>query len=340
MKTVKCVLVLVSFIAISISLSSCESTVTNNSSNSSGDFQFSVWDYSDNYFLLDTIYKRSFSEVYKDSITSYVTENTLTMSNNDLEVWVQCDITESRKRFCVGWMMLTERPVQGYDTSYINTESAVDKKFAGYFKILDTAEFYINRQAGFVGLKATIPENYHVGIAYKTLSNKIYGQGRNISGSTDTLILKLIKVDSPDPATTPLAWKLKMKNIYRLPYYNLLSSTVINLMYLHNNEYINRLPVSYVLLITMLKLDRFNNGTLLPPPDGKFDWIENKTIYPETGDIIFPILEPFGQGLQDAGVSSEYQFNEIYTQTKSQTQGNAKANMYKLMGTAVYNVAK
>lgn len=337
MKAKKIVLVLVSLVAISIALSSCENTVINNNTpNKSDNFNLPVWDYSENHYFLDTLYRRSFTEVYKDSITNYVTENTLTTGSNDVEVWVQCNITESRKRFCVGWMMLRERPVQGYDTSYINTEAAIDRKFSGYFKKMDTSEYYINPQAGFVGLKYAIPETYYVGVAYKTLSNKIYGQGSKLSGGNDTLVLKLVKVDSPDPFSTPLAWKLKMKNVYRLPYLNLLSSSEINLMYLHNNEYINRLPSSYILLITMLKLDRFNNGTLLPPPDGKFDWIENKTIYSETGDIIFPILEPYSKGLSDAGVSSEYWYTEIYNQKKSVSQMSPKANMYRISGYAVY----
>lgn len=335
MKTNKIVLVLVSIMVLAIAMSSCDNTVTNSNATSSP-FQIPVWDYSENHYFLDTLYRRSFTEVYKDSITNYVTENTLTTGSNDVEVWVQCNITESRKRFCVGWMMLRERPVQGYDTSYINTEAVIDKKFSGFFKKMDTSEYYINPQAGFVGLKYAIPETYYVGVAYKTLSNKIYGQGSKLSGSNDTLVLKLVKVDSPDPFSTPLAWKLKMKNVYRLSYRYLLSSSEINLMFLHNNEYINRLPSSYILLITMLNLDRFNNGTLLPPPDGKFDWIENKTIYPETGDIVFPILEPFTQGFSSAGVSSEYWYTEIYNQKKSVSQTNPKANMYRISGNAVY----
>ena len=86
----------------------------------------------------------------------------------------------------------------------------------------------------------------------------------------------------------------------------------------------------------MLKLDRFNNITMLPPPDSKFDWITNKIIYPASGDIIFPILEPFSKGIEAYGLDSTYIYSEIYSQKKFIAATSPKANLYVIKGNAVY----
>jgi len=334
MKTLKLVLALTVMAIISITVSSCDSAVTPGNSNvKSSDFAIPAWDYSESHYFVDTLYKRCFTEVYNDSISSYTQQNTIITSNDYLEVWVQCDVTISNKRFCVGKVMLGERPPQGYDTSIINPGFIYGDKYSGFFRKLYVDEYYINAQAGFIGLKNNLPGNYHVGVVYTNNVNKKYGMGAYESNASDTLILKLVKIDSPNPVTTPLAWQLMMKNVYRIPYTNLSSSSTINVMFNINYNLVNTIPGYSIPLITMLKLDKFTNGTNQPPPDGKFDWLSGKTIFPETGDIIFPILEPFSKGLKDAGVDSAYWVSDIYTMRK---EYNYDKNRYTFSGIAVY----
>jgi cell surface protein SprA len=252
---------------------------------------------------------------------------------------VQCDANTPNKRFCVGKVMLGARPSQGYDTSITNPEIIAGEKFAGYFRKLDYGTDYLipNRGLGFISFNINVPDNYNVGVVYSNNANQNFGKGTYSSLTTDTLILKLFKVANESPVTTPLAWQLKMKNVYDLHYKTILSTSKVYLKYFNNSINYDTIPGYSSRLITMLTLDRVNNSTLLPPPDGICDWsyvLTSSFSFPTY--IIFPVLEPFGQGLQEAGVSSEYQFNEIYTQSKLQAQGNAKANMYKLMGTVYY----
>ncbi|MFX8786124.1 hypothetical protein ABTM90_20090, partial [Acinetobacter baumannii] len=49
-------------------------------------------------------------------------------------------------------------------------------------------------------------------------------------------------------------------------------------------------------LLRILNLDRLNNRND-PQPDGVFDYIEGFTILPQTGRVVFPVLEPFGRDL-------------------------------------------
>lgn len=337
MKTIKCVLVFVSFIAISIILSSCENTVTNTGTPALPDnFQLNAWDYSESHYFVDTLYKRSFTELYNDSVTNYVLQNTIDTSNNLIEVWVQCDVTYAVKRFCVGKVMLGVRPQQGYDTSITKPETIIGDKFSGYFRKLYKSEYYVNPQAGFIGLLELIPDDYYVGVVYKDLSNNYFGEGAHESGNNDTLILKLIKVDYPSPETTPVAWNLKMKNVYRIPYTNLQNTTTIKTKFNSNNVLLDTIPGYNIPLITMLKLDRYNNTTFFPPPDGKFDWISGRTIFPSTGDVMFPILEPFSKGIAVYGLDSNYIYTEMYSQKKIWARNSPKAIYYFIKGNAVY----
>lgn len=340
MKTLYVVLTFAVIAFAAVLISACDSTVTNSNNNTqSQNFSIPAWDYAENFYFVDTLYRRSFKE-WQDGVTSGFIDSNLIRNDNTFEVWVQCDATTADKRLCVGKVMLGERPPQGYDTSVTNPVTIMGDKFAGYFRKLNSNEFTLKDTAGFVVLRISIPENFHVGVVYTNHANKNYGKGLYNSSVNDTLILKLIKVDNQSPDLTPLAWQLKMKNVYRLSSAGLVSFTS-SIFLKYNN--LGTLPFYTTPLITMLKLDRVNNITFLPPPDGLFDWSNGITIFTffqPAGSystyIMFPILEPFGQGLQEAGVTSEYWFNEIYTQRKTQAQINVIANMYKLMGTIIY----
>ncbi len=237
--------------------------------------------------------------------------------------------------------MLGPRPAGGYDTSITNPHIVQGLEYFGYFRKLMDHEYYCDEYAGFIGLRINA-QNLHVGVAYKTYTNETkYGRGSNESFHTDTLVLKLIKTDVENPEIAPLAWELKMKNVYRLPMENLSSGTKIYLQHLISNTpslYIDSIPGYSRPLITMLKLDRFQTGTYNPPPDGFFDWWPSVSIVPQTGDVLFPSLNPFSEGLGQAGIlDSAYLFNELYIQTKIYAQQSPKASLYYIRGKAVQN---
>lgn len=337
-KMIKQIVIYAVVVIISITLISCDDSAVNNSTSIPQDnFMIYAWDYSDSHYFVDTLYRRSFTEYYSDSMTTYVISNSIIESpTQPLEVWVQCDVIYIDKRFCVGKVMLEARPPQGYDTSVTNPEIILGEKYAGYFRKLLPSEFYHNNLSGFIGLNISVPENYHVGVVYQNYSSQIFGRGYMESLPTDTIILKLFKVDNQSPDLTPLAWELKMKNVYKMPFTNLQTSTTIKTKFILNYNYYDTLIGYTTPLITMLKLDRVNNTTLLPPPDGKFDWLAGKTIFPAEGYLVFPTLEPFGKDLQLMPNDSNYCYFELYSQRKSNAQISNKASYYAIKGNAVY----
>src|SRR5690606_3672470 len=69
------------------------------------------------------------------------------------------------------------------------------------------------------------------------------------------------------------------------------------------------------LLLRATGLDKLNANND-PSPDGFFDFINNITIMPQSGKIIFPVLEPFGSNiarqLSDPDDREKYVFQQLY----------------------------
>ncbi len=252
------------------------------------------------------------------------------------QVWVQCDITFPLKRLATAWVLLPERPTNGYDSSiYRRTDCIVDTCFYGYFRDLNTTEYYINPIAGFIGLKINIPESYSIGVTYETYEGKKYGEGKYDVALGQTMILKMIKCANQNPEVTPRAWELKMKNVYRLPYKDISQQNFnLGVKYYFNQTYNDYIPGIQTPLNQILLIDRYTDCNKIWKPDGKFDWCLDRTIIPETGDIIFPTLYPFKDELRKYVTDSNLVFDEIYSQRKSITQNSYKSNYYHIRGYA------
>jgi cell surface protein SprA len=67
-------------------------------------------------------------------------------------------------------------------------------------------------------------------------------------------------------------------------------------------------------------------------PDNVFDFRRGITIIPETGEIIFPMLEPFGRNLPDQIPHSQYNFDEVYDTTQNSARNIKSKDKWILMG--------
>jgi cell surface protein SprA len=188
-------------------------------------------------------------------------------------------------------------------------------------------EYYVSEYAGMICFKNFQLENYHAGIVYSTANGKHYGYSSN---PLDTIILKLFKVNDQSPDDTPLAWELKLKNIYRLP--------------------VGNIDPNNFSLDILYRVDPFNGTFILRPGsnprtflnifhlthtyDDYFNFVAGKTIIPETGDIIFPSLRPFYDDFIAAGVDSTFQYRELYRHSKPLAAQAPIAGKYEINGYA------
>lgn len=228
--------------------------------------------------------------------------------------------------------MLSEKPSNGYPDSLFKPGFISGTQFFGFYRKLEPGEYILNRIAGLITLRIELPENFTAGIVYKTKNNKQYGVGsRDLPMNDDTMLLKMFKVGNLSPEVSPIAWELKMKNIYRLPVSEVINdSFFLDIYYKENDNYLRTYPGSGIPLLQMLQLDKYVGNTRLPPPDGIFDFLNGYTIIPLTGDIIFPSLYPFRDKIPDVN----YKFEEIYTQGKNAAASSPKAQYYHIRGFA------
>ena len=92
-------------------------------------------------------------------------------------------------------------------------------------------------------------------------------------------------------------------------------------------------------LIELLDLDRLNQQGD-EQPDGNFDFVEGSTIDTEKGNVIFPVLEPFGEHLRsffvgdpdEQNLINKFVFDTLYASTKFDAQRNTLLDKFFING--------
>lgn len=211
---------------------------------------------------------------------------------------------------------------------------------------LNSNEFTLNRQLGYISLKSPLRNDEVLAVAfeYTTTTGETFQVGEFSNESVDApqaLIIKMLKGTSFTPKFP--TWQLMMKNIYSINAYQVNKEGFrMNVLYQDDrtgNE-INYIPerqgpVADKQLIQLLNLDNVN-AQLDATPDGQFDFIPGITIDPSNGKIIFPVLQPFGNYLENQfssqAIAEKYIFPELYDSTLTVARQTAEKNKFKLKG--------
>lgn len=312
----------------------CSNIPVTNSDTGGQQYSIQVFNYSDNHFFLDTAYKSNFTDFMADGQLNSVENQLRQVSADNFEVWVQTSNTTADRKFASLSIDLPYiSPGEDYKSSYYQPQQIQGKRYFGYFRKLTPTEFIINYSAGFVSLKTIASDNDFIGITYKENgTQRIYGTN-SFTSTRDTLVLKMMKAGNINPETDTLAWAMKMKNIYRLPVSGIVQNGFeFKIYYISPLTF---LPSAYLPgdgpLIEALGL-----GQYIPPDITIFNYIPGRTILPETGDIVFPTLEPFNTTVVNAsGGDTSLAFKDMYTQLKTVAYISPKANLYLLRGKAI-----
>lgn len=215
-------------------------------------------------------------------------------------------------------------------------------------RLLSSNEYTVNTQLGYISLNSKLSSDQVLAVAYEyTVGGKVYRVGEFSNGqisAPDALILKLIKGTSFTPQMK--VWDLMMKNIYSIGAYQVSSEDFWLDIYYKNDKTgteINFVPdgaIDSTRLLTVLNLDNLNSQ-LDPYPDGMFDFINNITINPSNGRVIFPVREPFGSYLRKKitggdqslnEIADKYVFQELYDSTQSTARQIAEKNKFFIAG--------
>ena len=304
----------------------------------STEYSIRAYNYSENHYFIDKVYADStlFSNFFF-KIPSVV-DNNLTV--NDIEVWKSVNTIvsdQSKLRYANAYLDLA--PLQANQTKYSDDfRKTLDnpkpgEQETGRFQLLERGTDYeLHPETGFISFKTSIQDQDVIAIAFKQGPNDIT-YGEFIGTSKDTiLVLKLVKPKYLKPQYTE-AWQLQLKNIYPTGSRNINKEGFdFRIKY----EVVGQDPTDElqtasgnVKLLQAFGLDQQGEGGNANPDD-VFDWRPGYTIFPETGEIIFPMLEPFGKNIPPA--LKDFTFQLIYDTTKTFAQQDKIHDKWDMTG--------
>ncbi len=318
--------------------------VSVNSGTTSQEFNLRAYDYSTNHYFLDTTYASETQHIFSDyySKATPIVHPNLRVVN--IEVWksvygIITDRTKQRKANAYIDLIPT---TQGgnYPELSKDTTAIPGQLETGWFELLQQdVDYVLHPETGYITFKTSLQDNDVVAVAYQRQNGDVYGEflnSINVNDTSSNLVLKLVKpknLQSGGPYAR--AWKLQLKNIYPLGGRNIKEEGFeFNIEY----EKEGQDPVTdltgkdgtNVRLLTAFGLDLLD-ASKQPVPDNKFDFRPNLTIFPETGEVIFPTLKPFGADLP-ADIPDTLKYTDVYDTSKTKAQQNKVKDKWLLTG--------
>jgi cell surface protein SprA len=220
---------------------------------------------------------------------------------------------------------------------------------------LTESEYRLNSDLGYISLNASLRADEVLAVAYVyTYRGKTYRVGELSTdgiSSPKTLLVKLIKGTSLTPKSA--GWDLMMKNVYAIGAYQVSSKDFIMDVLYRKDE--TGVPVNYIvengsdssfnrkILLRVMKMDNLDSRNELQNPDGRFDFLEDRTITSRDGRIFFTQTEPFGSDLRKTitggsntaainSIANKYVFEELYDSTQTKARQLSKKNKFFMAG--------
>lgn len=225
---------------------------------------------------------------------------------------------------------------------------ARDYEKVEYARKLNTNEYTINTQLGYITLNTALNGDEILAVAYEyTYNGQTYKVGEFTSdGITNpsNLIVKLIKGSNFSPKYPN--WHLMMKNVYSLDAYQLNSEDfTLEVEYYNNKSRVRKLSNAFLSeeiknskLLNLMGLDELDSkNNYVKGGNGVFDYVEGITVRSSNGRIYFPVVEPFGGHLHDTlggdMQSKDFVFQELYDSTQYKAQQLTAKSKFYLKGT-------
>ncbi len=338
-----------------------EVSVTGGSQKS--EFTVHAYEYSQNHFFVDTAYASTapnlnlFNRYYGPTVPDIDP----TFRIKEIEVWKTTTAHIDPQKERRGNAFINLDPRVGVDTTQPNPysdnwRSSAQNPIPGqsvigsrFVLLTQDVDYEYNPYVGVITFKTQIQDNEAVAVAYRVEGppggvDNYYGEFLKETGAdtSATIVLKLIKPPQLQPGGTfTEAWRLQLKNIYPIGGRDI-KKEGFKLDVEYNppgQEPVNN--VGGVNLLQAFKLDtRDESGT--GGPDGAFDWDPGRTILPKSGEIIFPVIEPFGKEFPLSDKSLAYQ--SVYDTTVTfAKQDNVHDRFvlkgeYSALSSSVYNI--
>lgn len=217
---------------------------------------------------------------------------------------------------------------------------------------LESTEYKLHDKQGYITLNSRLSSGEALAVSYEyTYGGTTYQVGElsenyQIRGDDELIIMKLLMPTKNTDSDNPV-WDLMMRNVYSLGGSRISEEGFELKVYYRDDVNNYNAPnlnegqnTSNIPLIEVLNLDQLNqNGD--NQPDGNFDFISDITFDEDYGNVIFPVLEPFGSHLESVFADTEqslkdkYVYSELYDRTQSLAENVSTKNKFLLKGTYV-----
>lgn len=325
--------------------------VSVSSGTTSQEFQIRAYDYSTNHYFLDTLYASTAPglDLFRRYYGSPTPEIDNTYYIKDIQVWKSINVPttdRSKERFANAFIDLPGIPGGAvYDESLReDIESPVEgeQEFGRFLLLTPDVDYTLQAETGFITFKTAVNEQDIIAVAYRMENGPgndndlFFGEfitQANVADTTKKLILKLVKPKNLQPRFTT-AWKLQLKNIYPIGSRNIKPEGFeFDIKYeIEGGEAVSEVQGTdgLVRFLNAFGLD-LTGPSGQGDPDNKFDYRPSITIFPATGEIIFPSLQPFGINLP-TGLPNNYRYDSIYTTSKTFARQDKVNDKWKFVG--------
>ncbi len=325
-----------------------------------------AYDYADNHFFINSAHKNVVWPVFeKGGYPLQATPNTQSYAVKALEVWESTpDLREIQaadvialdtlRPLTAGGTVVNGTPTyskQERNTIFDTTKINAGRAERGRFKKLAADRYTFDQYLGTLRI-LNLRKDRTYAIAYRLQGQTqgdnddiVYGTFQNTLDPSDTtkLILQLVYRPNMQPAFKNI-WARQRQNVYFIGATNVSKDpkdTRINFWYLRpNNDSADVLQGVPDKLATVLGVDKVNNTSGAGTPDGVFDINLPYIFDAARGEISFPSLEPFRQGIRDyfkeknlaADGATPYLYSAIYDTTRDAARNDAQHDRFVISG--------
>ncbi len=305
------------------------------------EFAIRPYEYSTNHYFLDSVYADPVLNIFNQYYGSATPIYTQDYYVKDIQVWKSINvptIDRSKERFANAYIHLNPIDTSGSYPDNLREDLSnpiPGQEETGRFLLLtEGVDYILHRETGYITFNSTINEQDIIAVAYRydglspsSGDDLFYGDFITTSAAdtSQKIVLKLIKPKNLQPQFKT-AWQLQLRNIYPLGARNIKEDGFeFNIKYeLEGQDPVTDLPTpsGAVRLLNAFGLDILDKSKQPTPGnigDNVFDYLPSITILPTTGEIIFPVLQPFGRDLP-ASIPDSLNFQQIYDTTKTFAQ--------------------
>ncbi len=314
------------------------------------EFQVRAYDYSTNHYFLDTLYASTLPEL--DLFNKYFGSPTPITVNQyfikDIQVWKSIQVqTPDKSKERDANVFINLQPISLNGSYADSLREILDNPIEGeqesgrFLLLTQDIDYTLHPQTGFITFKTAVNEADIIAVAYRVENGPgpaddfVYGEFVNTAdtNTTQRLILKLVKPKNLQPRFTT-AWKLQLRNIYPIGSRNLKPDGFeFNILYeVEGGEAVPEVqgPDGLVRFLNAFGLDLLD-ASGQSNPDNRFDYRPGITVFPVTGEIVFPFLQPFGRDIP-SGLTNNYRYDSVYTTSKTFARQDKVNDKWRLVG--------